>query len=75
MQKAFTEVSELLKKMLAEPAPAKGALRVVEKSGDHGDLGTNKLDDSPVLKADGSPDPEATALKLIKVAHSRPVIR
>ena len=75
LQKAFTEVSELLKKMLAEPAPAKGALRVVEKSGDHGDLGTNKLDDSPVLKADGSPDPEATALKLIKVAHSRPVIR
>lgn len=69
LEKLAAAHAELLSKM----APAKGVVRAVSKDADvHGDL--NKLDDSPVLKADGSPDLEATAQKLMKVALARPAV-
>ena len=74
LSKAFTELSELMKKMLAEPAPTKGAVRVVEKSGDLGGADSKRVDESPVTKSDGTIDHQATALKLTKAAYMKPRI-
>ncbi len=73
LAKAFAEVSEMLKTTLGQPAPTKGVMRAVPvaKVDDTGaDL--NKVDQTPVLKADGTVDHAATALKLTKAAYQQP---
>lgn len=80
LQKVTAERDELLKgmqsikaeleRLKAEPAPAKGVARVVEKSLDGQQSGAP--DDKPVMKADGSVDHIATAMKLAKLSYSNP---
>lgn len=74
LSKAFDEVSEMLKTLLAQPAPTKGVVRAVDKTGDTGADDLNKIDEKPVLKADGSTDHVATAMKLAKAAYRKPAI-
>ena len=79
LQKVVAERDDLAKRLetvtgqyaelLTKAAPPKGAVRAVSKDADN-DANLQKIDDSPVLKADGSPDHQATAIKLIKAAHS-----
>lgn len=67
------KVSTAYAEVLTKAAPPKGVVRVVpvEKDADADHETLNKLDDSPVLHKDGSVDHEATALKLMKIAHRR----
>lgn len=67
------KVSAAYAELLTKAAPPKGVVRAVpvEKDADAGHDTLNKLDDSPVLRKDGSVDHEATALKLMKLAHRR----
>lgn len=67
--KASQDEIETLKQSAAAP---KGAVRVVEKIEDNGGS-LAKIDESPVLASDGSIDHVATAMKLMKVAHTRPM--
>jgi hypothetical protein len=69
LEKVTTAYAELLTKA----APVKGVAKVVpvDKDADAGHETMNKLDESPVLRKDGSVDHEATALKLMKLAHRR----
>lgn len=69
LEKVTTAYAELMTKA----APPKGMVKVVavDKDADAGHEELNKLDDSPVLRKDGSVDHEATALKLMKIAHQR----
>lgn len=79
LQKVAAERDELAGKLakvaadyaelLTKAAPPKGAVRAVSKDADN-DATMTKIDDSPVLKADGSPDHQATAMKLVKIAHA-----
>lgn len=73
---ALAKLAEITKQhaaWLTQRQPPKGAARVVEKtlSTDTGD--EPAVDDSPVLKADGTVDHEATAAKLMKVAYRKPM--
>lgn len=70
LAKALQTVTAQYAELLTKAAPPKGAARAVTKDDDNGSP-MAKIDDSPVLKADGSPDHQATAIKLIKVAHAR----
>jgi hypothetical protein len=67
------KVSAAYAKLLTKAAPPKGFAKVVpvDKDADAGHEGMNNLDDSPVMRKDGSVDHEATALKLMKIAHRR----
>jgi hypothetical protein len=83
LQKVTGERDELAKQLetvtgeytalMAKAAQPKGVVKVIPVSkdadADHDTL--NKLDDSPVLQKDGSVNHEATALKLMKLAHRR----
>jgi hypothetical protein len=69
LAKVTTQYTDLLTKA----APPKGVVKVVavDKDADASHAAMNKLDDSPVLRKDGSIDHEETALKLMKRAHGR----
>jgi phage head maturation protease len=71
LEKENLELKEKVSKLEAQPAPAKGQLRVVSKADDVDTVVTPDTD--PVKKADGTVDQDATALKLMKVARSTPV--
>ncbi|SEJ55886.1 hypothetical protein [Frateuria terrea] len=69
LEKVTTAYADLMQKA----APPKGVAKVVavDKDADAGHEAMNKLDDSPVLRKDGSVDHAETALKLMKLAHRR----
>ena len=72
---ALTKVAELTKgyaDWLSQPAPAKGAVRAVEKG--LGVQDPKPADVSgPVVKGDGTIDHVATAQQMMKAAHSQPL--
>jgi chromosome segregation ATPase len=64
LKKTVDEQVVKIEKLSAEPAPAKGALKAIDKS--HDLVSTALADDSdvtPILKADGTVDEAATAIK------------
>ncbi len=69
LAKALTESNTQLAALLKQPAPAKGAARAVEKSVSQVPEPTAS-DDKPVLKADGTVDHAATAVKLTKAIYA-----
>lgn len=83
LQKVTAERDDLAKKLetvttqyaelLTKAAPVRGVAKVVpvDKDTDAGHENMNKLDESPVLRKDGSVDHMATAEKLMKLAHRR----
>lgn len=72
LNKGMGEIKAELEKIAKQPAPAKGAARVVEKSL-AGEVPNAELDDKPVMKGDGTVDHIATAHKLAKIAYRQPV--
>ncbi|MGH8321608.1 MAG: DUF6582 domain-containing protein [Gammaproteobacteria bacterium] len=68
LMKRLAEVGELLPKILAMPQPVKGVVRAVSKAATPGSEETIE-----VLKKDGSPDYQATAMNLMKQAYKQPV--
>lgn len=73
LAKSLADTQAQLDVLKAQPAPAKGVVRIVEKTSDNGTSAQAVPDESPVLKADGSTDHLATAQKLMKVAFTRPM--
>jgi hypothetical protein len=67
LEKVSIQYAELLTKA----TPPKGVVKVISKDVDADHATLNKLDDTPVLRKDGSVDHEATTLKLMKIAHGR----
>jgi len=71
----LTEIAKQHAAWLTQRADPKGAAKVVvvEKTLSTDTGGNADADDSPVLKADGTVDHEATAAKLMKVAYRKPM--
>jgi hypothetical protein len=67
----MAELTKQYAHWLSQPAPAKGAARVVEKTVGLSDL-PQAPDADPVKKADGSIDHFATAEKMMKAAYTKP---
>ena len=73
LQKQLTAICAQVEKLLGEPKPPKGALRVVAKDNDTGSAAVSD-EVAPIMKADGTQDVEATTMKLMKAALKRPVL-
>lgn len=69
LQSGMEQIKAELEKIAKQPAPAKGAARVVEKTLANGDP-VPEVDDKPIMRSDGSVDHIATAHKLAKQAYS-----
>jgi len=74
LQKQLTAICAQIEKLLKEPKPPKGALRVVAKDADTGSAAVGDDETTPIMKADGTQDVEATTMKLMKAALKRPVL-
>ncbi|MGN6383657.1 MAG: hypothetical protein ACTHMK_13725 [Dyella sp.] len=73
LQKALDSATGEIEKLKKQVAAPKGVARAIEKTQDNDGLGEEPPADATVRKADGSVDGEATALALIKRAHSQPI--
>jgi hypothetical protein len=67
LQKMVSEQAELIKKLSAAPAPAKGVLRALNKSDDNGNAASAAETEAvaPVLNKDGGVDAPATLIKMV----------
>lgn len=73
LNKALQEATEKIAKLEAMPAPAKGVLRVVDKSGDVVEA-VAKVEIPPVVERDGKINDVASALKKIHASGGAPLL-